>query len=318
MRVWAFNGVSLADVAGPVSRSIRTDVSCGQKAGEYFPFGFGPGELPDDQSADDAKSMCFDGQVLIEDLEIVGAARVVLSLASDQSRAQVALRLCDLRPDETSALIAHGFLNLRHRGGHDRVVDMPLGEIVEVEIVLDQVAYRIPKGHRLRVAISPSYFPFVWPDDQAVSLRLEAGSLHLPVLDGEDVAVAFDPAKGAEGIEFKRYSGRVESKKLLRNGDVWRQEIVGDDGLIENPLTGLKTAQKVYEVFEITEGDPSSARAKFSWKRSYGRGDWMVHTKSHVAVSSNNGQFLVEAALDAFEGELVIFSKKWSQRIDKI
>ena len=83
-------------------------------------------------------------------------------------------------------------------------------------------------------------------------------------------------------------------------------------------MTGLKTAQKVNEVFEITEGDPSSARAKFAWKRSYGRGDWMVHTKSHVAVSSDNGQFLVEAALDAFEGELVIFSKKWSQRIGKI
>ena len=105
--------------------------------------------MPDDQSADDAKSMCFDGQVLIEDLEIVGAARIALSVASDQSHAQVALRLCDLRQDGTSALIAHGFLNLRHRDGHDRALDMPQGEIVEVEVVLDQVAYRIPRGHRL-------------------------------------------------------------------------------------------------------------------------------------------------------------------------
>ena len=318
VRFWSFNGENLADVAGPVSRSVWTDVSCGLNAGEYFPFGFGPGELPGDQSTDDAKSMCFDGQVLIEDLEIVGAARIALSLASDQSRAQVALRLCDLRPDGTSALIAHGFLNLRHRDGHDRALDMPLGEIVEVEVVLDQVAYRIPRGHRLRVALSPSYFPFVWPDDKAVCLRLEAGSLQLPVLEGEDVAVAFDSAKGATGIEFKRYSSRLENKQVLRDGDVWRQEIIGDEGLIENPLTGLKTAQKVHEVFEITEGDPSSARAKFVWKRSYGREDWMVHTKSHVVMSSSNGQFLVEAKLDAFDGERCVFSKKWSQSIAKL
>jgi putative CocE/NonD family hydrolase len=317
-RVWALSGEALADTAGPVSRSVGTNVACGQGTGEYFPFGFGPGELPDDQSADDAMSLCFDGAALSEDLEIVGAARVALRIASDQPRAQVAVRLCDLRPDGTSALIAHGFLNLRHRGGHDRVVDMPLYKSVDVEVVLDQAAYRIPAGHRLRVAISPSYFPFAWPEEEEVTLSIEAGVLTVPVLEGEGAEVPFDAAKGAEPIEFKRYSERVETKETSCVGGVWRQEIVGDDGLVENPQTGLKTAQKVHEVFEITERDPSSARARFGWERSFGRGDWMVNTRSHVALSSTDGAFVVEARLEAFEGDEVVFSRDWRAVVPKV
>lgn len=300
------------------SGEVGTDVTCGQGTGEYFPFGFGPGELPDDQTADDEKSLCFDGAVLEEPMEIVGATKVKLRLASDQARAQVAVRLCDLRRDGTSALIAHGFLNLRHRDGHDRVVDMPVGEAVDVEVVLDQAAYRIPAGHRLRVAISPSYFPFVWPEDEMVTLKIEAGSVTIPVLEGEGSEVSFDGPKGAAPIDFTRHSERVERKELVCDDGVWRQEIVGDDGLIENPATGLKTAQKVHEVFEIEEGDPSSARARFAWERAFGSRDWMVETRSHVALRSEDGAYVVEAALEAVEGEDVVFSKVWSARVPKV
>jgi len=39
----------------------------------------------------------------------------------------VVVRLCDLRPDGTSALITMGMLNLRHRSGHDVPVDVAPG-----------------------------------------------------------------------------------------------------------------------------------------------------------------------------------------------
>lgn len=315
---FAFNGAELAQEASPVARVVETNVACGQGTGEYFPFGFGPGELPDDQSADDKRSMCFDSAPMPRDVDIVGAARVRIRVASDRPRAQVAVRLTDLRPDGTSALIAHGFLNLRHREGHDRVVDMPAGEAVDVEIVLDQAAYCLPQGHCLRVALSPSYFPFVWPEDDPVTLTVEGGDLRLPILQGEGVPVAFEPARGAEPIAFERLSARTESKVTEQEGHIWRQTIVGDDGLIENPHTGLKTAQAVHEAFEIEKDCPASARARFSWARSYGRDDWMVHTKSHVALSSQDGCFKVEAKLEAFEGDRCCFSKDWSAKVPKV
>ncbi|MEJ6708493.1 MAG: CocE/NonD family hydrolase [Amylibacter sp.] len=317
-RIWAFSGAALADEVGPVGRSVGTDVACGQGTGEYFPFGFGPGELPDDQSGDDALSLCFDGAELAEELEIVGAAKVSLRVASDQVRAQVAVRLNDLRPDGTSALIAHGFLNLRHRDGHNRVVDMPVGEVVDVEVVLDQAAYRIPAGHRLRVAISPSYFPFIWPEEEAVCLTIEAGSLRLPVLEGEGVGVAFDPAKGAIPLAFARHSERVERKELTRRDGVLSLEVYGEDGLIENPETGLKTSQTVKEVFSVQQADPASAKAVFRWERSFGRGKWGVSSVAEVRMSSKGGAFVVEANLAVSETGVEVFSREWSAVVPKI
>ncbi|MGB0440829.1 MAG: CocE/NonD family hydrolase, partial [Paracoccaceae bacterium] len=234
-RVLAFSGTALADQAGPVGRSVATDVSCGQGTGEYFPFGFGPGELPDDQSADDAKSLCFDSDVLNGPLDILGRARVRVLVASDEPAAQVAVRLNDLRPDGSSALIAHGFLNLRQRLGADRMDDLPVGQVVEAEVVLDQAAYHLPAGHRLRVAISPSYFPFVWPEAKPVVLTVEGGELVLPVLSDEGSDVEFAAAKGAPPIAYERLTPRVEEKLLHKDGAVWQQVISGQDGVVRDP-----------------------------------------------------------------------------------
>ena len=33
----------------------------------------------------------------------------------------------------------------------------------------DQAAYRLPKGHRLRVALSASYWPYCWPEGEDVA-----------------------------------------------------------------------------------------------------------------------------------------------------
>jgi predicted acyl esterase len=91
--------------------AICSPVDCGSQTGEYFPFAYGP-ELPDEQSPDDRRSACFDGAVLEETLDIVGAPRLVIRARSDKPLAQLAVRLCDLRPDGTSALITMGVFNL--------------------------------------------------------------------------------------------------------------------------------------------------------------------------------------------------------------
>jgi predicted acyl esterase len=47
--------------------------------------------------------------------------------------------------------------------------------------VLDQIAYRIPAGHRLRIAVSTSYWPFIWPaPERATVSALMLGRLELP------------------------------------------------------------------------------------------------------------------------------------------
>jgi hypothetical protein len=44
----------------------------------------------------------------------------------------------------------------------------------------------------------------------------------------------------------------------------------------------------------------------------------MVHTKSHVALSSEGGAFVVEAKLEAFEGDVPLFSREWRSVVPKV
>jgi predicted acyl esterase len=51
------------------------------------------------------------------------------------------------------------------------------GEAFETTVMLDQIAYRIPAGHRLRIAVSTSYWPFIWPvAERTPTVSLDARS----------------------------------------------------------------------------------------------------------------------------------------------
>ncbi len=159
---------------------VASPQDCGLAGGEYFPFTFGP-ELPGDQRDDDARSLCFDLDVPAGPLDIVGAPSVRLAVASDRPQANAVVRLCDVHPDGASELIAWGVLNLTHRASHELPQPLTPGETVEVTVVLDQCAYRVPAGHRLRVAVSTAYWPMIWPSPEPVALTLSAATLSLPV-----------------------------------------------------------------------------------------------------------------------------------------
>ncbi|MES2541019.1 MAG: CocE/NonD family hydrolase C-terminal non-catalytic domain-containing protein, partial [Pseudomonadota bacterium] len=101
-------------VAGALSASVCTPQHLGMTAGEFFPMGLNA-EMAGDQRTDDALSVCFDGAALAEPLELLGAAKLTLRLASDKPLAFIVARLCDVAPNGSSTRIAHGILNLCHR-----------------------------------------------------------------------------------------------------------------------------------------------------------------------------------------------------------
>ncbi|PSL21229.1 CocE/NonD family hydrolase [Shimia abyssi] len=318
---WHLTADGLSDAAGAAGQKVFPALGCGQATGEYFPFGFGPGELPGDQRGDDALSCCFDGDVTDEARDIVGAPVVRLRLRSDKPSAQVAVRLCDLRPDGTSALISHGVLNLRQRNGREALQDLPVGELVEGEVVLDQCAYRLPVGHRLRVAISTSYWPFMWPEAEMATLEIASGDLRLPVralAAGDEWT--FELPRSAKPLEEVRVRAGCESKRVIRDSATReiRLEIEGDDGAVRDLATGLTSATTVRERFSIKEDDPLSAEAEFRWVRTMARDDWEVRTEAMVRLRAVAGSFLVEAELDVMEGSDKVFERKWSENVPRL
>ena len=142
--------------------NINSPSHCGSSTGEYFPFTFGP-ELPDDQQHDDALSVCFDSEFLTTSMDVVGAPLLDISCHANKPLALLALRLCDVHPDGSSTLITIGLLNLAHASSSEHPVLLKPGTTITTRISLDQVAYKVPAGHRMRVAVSTGYWPFVWP-----------------------------------------------------------------------------------------------------------------------------------------------------------
>ncbi|MGN0078377.1 MAG: CocE/NonD family hydrolase, partial [Coriobacteriales bacterium] len=165
--------------------SHKTPLECGTQVDTWLPMGSNI-DLPQEQSPDDQRSLCFDSPVLEEELAIAGRPLVQLSVASDQPEAFAFCRLCDVYPDGSSQLITRGCLNLTHRGSHEFPEALTPGEFYAVEVPLKAVAQRVPAGHKLRVAISSSYWPWIWPSKVNPVLSVERASSALVVpLAGE-------------------------------------------------------------------------------------------------------------------------------------
>ena len=90
--------------------------------------------------------------------------------------AQLAARLCDVAPDGTSLLVTRGVLNLTHRDSHEHPRAARAGPAAtRVVLELDGIAQAIPAGHRVRLALSPAYWPWLWPAPEPVTLAIHAG-----------------------------------------------------------------------------------------------------------------------------------------------
>ena len=188
-----------------VSRSNSVLTLCspldtGVASGAWCSYGNG-NDLPADQRYDDAGSMVFDTAPLDTRLEILGAPVAELELEVDQPVAMTALRLCDVAPDGASLRVSYGLLNLTHRDGHERPARLEPGRRYRVRVQLADAAHAFAPGHRIRLALSTSYWPIAFPPPTPVTLSVHcAGStLTLPerAVRAEDEAVRFAPPEQA-------------------------------------------------------------------------------------------------------------------------
>ncbi|MGN6870948.1 MAG: CocE/NonD family hydrolase [Solirubrobacteraceae bacterium] len=173
------------------------DPSVGAAAGLWDPMSLGVG-LPLDQSADDARSIAFTGEPLAEPLEITGSPEALIHVALQAGEdANLVVKLCEVSPGGFSTLITTGWLKASHRTSHEHPEPPTPNEVNEYRIQLWATAYRVPAGHRLRVSVSCSDFPRVWPTPSNPRIRLQLGNGHpssviLPVVPPDGAKPAKD------------------------------------------------------------------------------------------------------------------------------
>jgi predicted acyl esterase len=287
----------------------------GMGSGAFLSFGEPDG--PADQRYDDALSLTWTSKPLTEDTQVLGTPHVTVDVVVDQPVAYVIARLCDVFPNGSSTLLSRGVLNLTHRNGHSpsEVSFVKPGELLrDVVVKLDSSGWVVKKGNRLRLSLSPSYAPLVWPSPKVVTLKvqLHVSSLTIPVRVPTDVMRKQDAVCMPRHASLKPPSGlKVETKRPGSyrrvavqdlSSDIMRVEVTADAGSVvihntEEKVVGKGEAlQVVYdewsdEVFEMGP-DPTSAKAitrRALTIRHKGR-PWGVHqrTKSILTCDADN------------------------------
>jgi putative CocE/NonD family hydrolase len=98
--------------------SVCSPATAGTDHGRWGGYGGKSPDLAIDQRREDGQSLCFDTAPLETDLTLLGAPELALELVVDKPKVNLAVRLCDVYPDGTSAVMTYGVLNLSHRDSH--------------------------------------------------------------------------------------------------------------------------------------------------------------------------------------------------------
>jgi hypothetical protein len=321
---WLGNRVLREEPAPATDLSIRGSQFAGAEAGVWWPHG-DPVDFPPDQRREDGLCLTFDALPAKEAVEILGRPRVTLTLAADQPLAVVVLRLCDVSPTGSSLQVSRGVLNLTHREGHEAPKPLEPGTLYRVEIEMDVAGHRLPAGHHWRLAISPTYWPMVWPSPHPVTLRIRTGersALHLPLRPPrpeDEVLPAFPEPERCPTRPHKRL--RRPRRKRTIEQDVAERKLeicdLSDSGRTKLLDTELEVYSRIEDHFSIIEGDPLSASASTAGEMGLKRGDWEVRAETYGHMTADAEHFYVTHVLDAYEGNVRVFNKTWHTKIPR-
>jgi putative CocE/NonD family hydrolase len=298
-------------------RTLLGSQLCGLESGAWCADGHSP-DQPSDQRREDGLSLCWTSEPLAESLAILGHAQAVLELAADRPQALVCVRVCDVAPSGASLLVTRGLLNLTHRDDHEQPRPLVPGRRYAIRVSLDAIAHRFRAGHRLRVAVSPTYWPVAWPSPEPVALTVFGGRLVLPArpdrLD-ESVPPLPEPEEpaaypsrtlqagvGGRSIEVDLASGRAT---LHFDWDL------GGRVLLEP--TGTELEQASANRYTIVEGDSLSARVEHELVVGLRRGEaWDTRCVATGSMTGTATHFHVTTALEVYEGANPTWARAWT------
>ena len=276
-QVWALEaggGLTRADAATPGAATapgaaagtsdrwltIHGRQECGETAGVWCANGF-PDEMAADQRPDDVLSLCFTSPALGEPLEVLGHPELRLRVAADHAWALIAARVEDVAPDGASLLVSWGLLNLTHREGHEHPKALEPGRPYDVVLQLRVCGHRFAAGHRVRLAVSPTYWPHAWPSPAPVTLSVAVDGDSVLELPRVDRAVpAAPPPAVSPTLDGAVRQVDTRIRRVVVDQADGRHEI-RDRELHERTIaaTGLRYREEWWDSYVIVEDEPLSA-----------------------------------------------------------
>ena len=286
-----------ADDARLTPRTVGSPQTVGRDAGSWCPFGRAADQAGDQQH-DDSRSLVFDTAPLHERIEILGAPVVTLDVAADRPFANLAVRLCDVHPDAASLRVSYGLLNLAHRDGDETPAPLVPGRRYRVRIQLNDAGAVFPAGHRIRVALSTTYWPMIWPAPETTEVTLFGGTLELPArapaMTDALLRSLPEPETAAPEPTTEVRAGIVRIERL-----------------------GLEVGTESSFKSHIDEDDPLSAVVEMRQSQTVSRGAWRIRIETSMQMSCTRDAFLLRATMLAYEGDEEVCHREWDYEVPR-
>ncbi len=286
-------------------------------AGEFMPIFSnerGP-ELPGEQAAEDRGSRVFDSAPLEAEIELMGIPSMRVELEASEAVGQIVVRLCEVAPDGRSRRLSWGARNLALTDDFSARSPFRSGTF-SVEIPLFALSDTIGAGNRLRVAVSTSYWPMLWPAAKCGRLTLHTGRCRvlLPVrAPGRSAGVSMAEPEAARSVTWNSLrKGGYRRKESAEPGTGEHLLTVTEDmgtGRIEE--IDLSISESTTRTFRISPHDPTRAALETHMTCSFGRGEWSAEISVRGSVSGAEGAMQVVQELEAREGERCICTREW-------
>jgi hypothetical protein len=221
-------------------------------------------------------------------------------------------------------------LNLCQRDSREHPAAVEPGQRYRVRVQLNDVAYRFAAGHTVRLAVSTSYWPMIWPTPQPVNLKLFTGAstLELPVRPERAADADLEPFPAPErgpqaepeALQHGEYKRTVE-RNLINNESRYRIYNDGGDfggaslAWIED--IDLTVGYALGKYYRIHEYDAGSAEARIDQTCTLERGDWSTSIECVTVLSADADNFRLRATLVAHEGDELFVTREWDETIPR-
>ena len=281
--------------------------------------------LPTDQRVDEVYSLNYTSDPLDSPFEFIGSGTAKLRVSSTAPVMAFVVKLSDVAPDHTSALVTSGLLNGTRRNSLTDPEPMEPGQVYDLDVPLDYSTWRFEKGHRMRLSVSSADFPNMWPTPYNGANRVYRGSvLELPAvpvreaLDGDMPAdeVAFEPAKQPSG-HYQAAPDEVPWEivhDILGDRTGMRMRVRNTSRPSPDTQVGLRQDLQIW----ANNRDPADVSAVGKHFYKVTRSDGVIDVRAVSNVRSTVESLHATIDLDVLINGLPHFQRRWVQTFPRV
>jgi putative CocE/NonD family hydrolase len=272
--------------------------------------------LADDQRADEAYSLVYTTPPLEREARLLGWPRVVLHASSSARVATFVAKLADVAPDGSSALIVDGSLNGTRRESLTEPKPMTPGEVYELNVPMQPTGWVLKPGHRLRLAVSSSDFPNLWPTPEKAHNRVYRGGKYasrviLPVVPEArlEPPALLPPAAGKPTVQSY---GSPHRQQVLHDQSTGAVTVLNHTSVTMVLQDNLGTLTQTRD-FRCTAQANDPAQASIVGTHTYllRREDGVVEVTAESTIRATATAFHITINLNVTRNGKPFFHKQW-------